>query len=1134
MLAFVVAFFGAVIAPSANAAVDRQGLKGEYFTLGDGFALDELQSTVVDGAIDYQNMVAVYEQRTGQAERVGVRWSGSLQVPADGDYTFDVVGDNGFRLWVDGELLIDFWEDKWDIPQQSDPVSLTAGAHDFKFELFQNDGGAHINLKWSSGALAAETIPAEAFTLPADFDGITANLQLDATGTVVSGEFDGTLDGAVDPSQLSLTTDGTPIAVTSAQAADGLLIAATDTEIQTGVNVRLVYDGTGSLAVDGTEVEAFDLPVANNSEYTMRTQWADDVDPNAPLSEYPRPQLQRDQWQNLNGVWQFEALAGDQAAPFGQDYSEEVVVPYPIESQLSGIERHEDDFAYRRTFEVPADWNVGDGNRLQLQFGAVDYESWIYVNGIEVGHHTGGYDAFSVDVTDALQAGANELVVRVHDSTTNVVRGKQEVNPSGIFYTPSSGIWQTVWMEPVPEAAVTDLELTPDLDISSLLVTAEGADGADVEVTVWAEGTEVATASGVGGEEIAVPINEPRLWTPDDPFLYDITVSAGADSLTSYVGMRSIEVAEVGDMQRILLNGEQTFLLSTLDQGYWPDGVSTAPTDEALRWDIEQTKELGFNTIRKHIKVEPARWYYHADQLGMLVWQDMPSNNGGNADEATRDQFNLELERMIDGLDSFTSIIGWVPFNEGWGEWEQDATGQIADRVGELDESRLVNAHSGVNCCNSKGDSGKGDIIDWHMYVGPALPQPDDTRASMDGEHGGFSLSIPGHVWPGGSVNPYGEVNSVDELTSSYVDNTAMLLKPAQNFLSGSVYTQITDVEGEVNGFWTYDRKVLKMHADQVFDINQQVIAAGSMESEPKPDPETGELAHWAMDEGEGTESADLTGNEHTLGLGDGVTWTDEREREPADDAVAAADSADATGSAVQFSGESEAVADVPVIDTEASFSVSTWVRMDELPGSYATFASADGVGGSSTFFLQYGAGINGFGMSFPGGPRATVEIEPEIGSWYHLVGVFDAEAEALLLYLDGELVGEAQEATNSSATDGTIALGRGQWEGNSVDFLNGAVDDVHVFGEALTAEAIAELYTDESTEAEEPTDPTDPTEDPTNPTDDPTDPTESDDTGSDDDLPETGQPLGMAVLALAAALLLGGALLTRKRAAQQ
>lgn len=1146
-LAFVIAFFGILVAPAAHAAPDRQGLQGEYFTLGDGFALDELQSTVVDGAIHYPNMVPVYEQRTGQGERAGVRWTGGLTVPADGEYVFDAVGDNGFRLWVDDELLIDFWVDEWDVPQRSEPVTLTAGVHDFRFELFQNDGGAHIKLEWSGPELEREVIPASAFTLPDDYEGITGDLQLDESGTTITGDFGSELSGSVAADQFTLTADGTEIPVSSADVADGQLQVSTETAVQREISVRLGYDGNGSLVLGGEAVTEFDLPVTNNSEYTMSTPWAEDVDPNNPLPEYPRPQLERDAWENLNGVWQFEALEGDEPAAFGQDYSEEVVVPFPIESSLSGIERHEDDFAYRRAFEVPADWSIGDGNRLQLQFGAIDYESWIYVNGQEVGHNVGGYAAFAVDVTDALQPGSNELVVRVHDDTTNVVRGKQEVNPSGIFYTPSSGIWQTVWMEPVPEVAISELNVTPDLDASSFLVEALGVDGEDVTVTVHAEGQEVASATGTGGEEIAVAIDEPRLWSPDDPFLYDLTVTAGSDVASSYAGMRSIEVEEVNGKQRILLNGEQTFLLSTLDQGYWPDGVVTAPTDEALRWDIEQTAELGFNTIRKHIKVEPARWYYHADVMGMLVWQDMPSNNGGNQDAETQQQFEEELVTMVKQLDSFTSIIGWVPFNEGWGEWNLDETGRIADMVGELDDSRLVNAHSGMNCCASLGDSGRGDIIDWHQYVGPALPEPDEHRASMDGEHGGFSLSIPGHVWPGGSVNPYGEVDSIDELTQSYVGNTAELLRPAREFLSGSVYTQITDVEGEVNGFWTYDRQVLKMHIDEVYAINQQVIAYGSGQPiDPNPDADPDGLAHWGMDEGEGSESEDLTGNGHTLQLGDGVSWTDQREPTSGADTAAAED-----GSAIQFAGEQQATSTIEGLDTANSFSVAGWVRLDALPDNYSTFVSADGVTGESSFFLQYGEPIGGFGMSFAEGPRAVAEIEPELGAWYHLVGVRDAQTEELKLYLDGELI-DTVASPSASPTDGTVALGRGQWEGNNVDFLNGALDDVHIYGLALTDEQIAELYDSESGVDDSDPEPTDPEPSDPEPSDpepsdpepsdpepsdpdpsapDPTDSGEEGDDDASDDLPRTGQSLNtMLLLVFGVTLVLGGAALAKRR----
>lgn len=1035
-------------APPAEAADAQPGLRGDYFTVdaANDFALDELQSSVIDGAIDYPSMRPVYERNAGAAEQVGVRWTGDLVVEEAGDYSFAAIGDNGFRLWVDDELLIDFWEDDWDVEQQSPTVALDAGSHDFRFELFQNEGGAHIQLRWTGPGIDDEVIPASAFTLPDDFDVISASAEVDVAGTTVAAAFDGAVVGSdASLEHVEVLADGDALPLDGLSVEDGVLRVHLGTPVQQGVLVRIAYDGEGDLALDGAPLGAFDVPAVNVSDYRMATEWAEDVDPEAPLQEYPRPQLVREDWVNLNGQWEFQALDEGESAPFGVTYDEQVTVPYPIESMLSGIERMEDHFAYRRDLTVPADWGIGEGQRLELQFGAVDYEAWVYVNGTEVAHHTGGYDAFSVDVTDALVGTDNELVVQVADPTIGVPRGKQDLNPSGIFYTSSSGIWQTVWMEPVPEVSVDELELTPDLDASALLVTAEADGDVPVEVTVSADGEQVATATGSTNEELALVIDDPRLWSPDDPFLYDVAVTAGDDVLTSYAGMRSIEVAEVDGVQRILLNGEQTYLLSTLDQGYWPDGISTAPTDEALAWDIEQTQALGFNTIRKHIKVEPARWYYHADVLGMIVWQDMPADNGGNRDEASQENYRDELMRMVDQLDSFTSIVGWVPFNEGWGEWDLDETGEIADAVGEADPSRLVIAHSGVNCCASLGDSGRGDVIDWHEYgdYGPAFPQPDATRAAVDGEHGGLSLSVPGRVWPGGSVNPYGEVANSEELTAGYVENTARLIGAAQTFLSGSVYTQITDVEGEVNGFWTYDRAVLKVDLDQVRAINQLVIALGSGEA-PPGEPVGGEegLAHWSLDEGEGATSADASGFDHDLTLGDGATWTTgESDDDPA----------------LQLADGAQATAEVPELDTTGAFTVASWVRLDELPESYATFASADGVTGQSSFYLQYGEPIDGFGMSFAGGPRAVAEIDPELGTWYHLAGVYDPESHTLRLYLDGELVDEVSGA-GGTLTTGTIALGRGQWDGDEVDFLDGAVDDVRLFDRALDDDEVIAL----------------------------------------------------------------------------
>lgn len=1044
---------------ASAAPVEANGLEGQYYTLGPGpdYSFVDLKSTVLDGEVNYSNLVPVYEERVGQRENTGVRWTGSITAPTTGDYTFYGIGDNGFRLWVDGTQIIDFWVNQWDQEKTSSVVTLQAGQKvDFKLENFQAVGGAYMKLRWSGPGIDKSIVPLTAFTPPADFDVYPAVASVNGAGDAVLLSLNGEVAGIDDiAAHLRLTVDQTEFPIAAAAAAsDGQSIVITPSgPISSAMSVRLGYDGTGSLTVGGEVAPAFELPVRNDSTYVMSTEWADDVDPANPLPEYPRPQLVRDQWQNLNGTWQFQAATADSPTPFGTDLAEQVVVPYPVESLLSGLKRHEDHMIYRRAFEVPAEWNVGGGQRLQLNFGAVDYEATVFVNGTQVAHHLGGYEAFSADITDALVDGANELIVRATDTTGNYPRGKQDRNPSGIFYTPTSGIWQTVWMEPVAAAKIDQLELTPDLDNSALVVEAVSASATDAAtatvVALDAAGVEVGRAEGPANADLAVPIPDAHLWSPDDPYLYNLQVTlhdgASTDAVTSYSGMRSIDVQVVDGVQKILLNGQKTFLLSTLDQGFWPDGVYTAPTDAALAWDIQTTKDLGFNTIRKHIKVEPARWYYHADQIGMMVWQDMPANNGGNNDDATRQVFHDELMGMIDQLDSTTSIIGWIPFNEGWGEWDRTATGEIADDVKAADPSRLVNAHSGVNCCNSKGDSGRGDVIDWHQYTGPAVPRPDAARSAIDGEHGGFSLSIPGHVWPGGSVNPYGEVASSAELTAAYVRNTAALVRPAEEFLSGSVYTQITDVEGEVNGFWTYDRRVLKMDAAQVAAINAKVIEVGSDPREfPEPTGGPDGIGYWPLDEASGTESADATGNGHTVTLGDGVAWTD-----------------GVDGSSITASGAPQnTTASVPELDTTGNYSVSAWVRMDALPvGGFATAVSMDGLTGRSAFFLQYGDPIDGFAFAFPDGPRAVAVMTPELGSWHHLVGVRDAAAGQLKLYVDGALAATEPNRGGTLST-GTLALGRAQWDGNRVDFLNGAIDDVHLFDKALTDAEVAALAT--------------------------------------------------------------------------
>nr|WP_241770144.1 hypothetical protein [Cellulosimicrobium sp. MM] len=431
--------------------------------------------------------------------------------------------------------------------------------------------------------------------------------------------------------------------------------------------------------------------------------------------------------------------------------------------------------------------------------------------------------------------------------------------------------------------------------------------------------------------------------------------------------MRSIEVSEVDGVQRILLNGERTFLMSTLDQGYWPDGIYTPASDEAYVFDLQAHKDLGFNTVRKHIKVEPARWYHHADTLGLMVWQDIPSGwfNNGDTDPASRVFWEQEMKTIIDQHRSVPSIVGWVTFNEGWGEWNLADTARIGNVIDEYDPSRILNTHSGYNCCASKGDSKTGDIIDWHQYTGPALPKPDATRAAIDGEHGGFSMSVPGHMWPGVSANPYGGVANSEALTDAYVQNTEKLVRPAQCYLSGSVYTEISDVENELNGFWTYDRRVLKMDAARVKDVNERVVAAAVQGSAPV-DPGTPGLTgtgRWSFDEGQGTTAADGVGDHAASGTG---TWV-----------AGHGDS----GSAIRLNGTNQSFAtEGPVVDTTGSYTISAWAQLDKTPGgAWSTIVGQDSVTGSSAFYLQYGGGGR-WAFSYDGEPRAEYVVQPRAG----------------------------------------------------------------------------------------------------------------------------------------------------------
>jgi hypothetical protein len=572
------------------------------------------------------------------------------------------------------------------------------------------------------------------------------------------------------------------------------------------------------------------------ADRVLVTRWAADVTPENCWPEYPRPQLRRPKWINLNGLWDIAILPADAAKP--ADFPRQILVPFPIESRLGRLQATltpEDRAWYRRKFDVPDDWS---GQRVMLHFGAVDWSAQVWVNGQPVGTHLGGYTPFSFDVTDALaRNGENELVVSVADPTNmgTQPRGKQQLRPEGIWYTPVSGLWQTVWLEPVAQQSIEKLRIHPDVDSSSVTVEVDvrGEDAADLTATVAivASGEEVAVASGPAGAGLRIAIPEARLWSPGDPFLYDLRVQLRngeqvVDEVESYFGLRSIALGpDQNGLTRIRLNGEPVFQVGPLDQGYWPDGLYTAPSDAAMRSDLETAKRLGFNMIRKHVKVEPARWFYWCDRLGLLVWQDMPNGDSRapwpqdgvevNRTPASAEQFSRELESLIDFAFNAPSVVVWIPFNEGWGQFE---TVSIAKQVRALDPSRLVIAASGGN------DFGGGDIDDDHYYPGPGAPPAERGRAAVLGEFGGFGLPLAGHTWQAEENWGYRSFRTAEELSQAYVEALDRLRPLVESHLSAAVYTQLTDVEIEVNGLLTYDREILKIDETLLREANEALL----------------------------------------------------------------------------------------------------------------------------------------------------------------------------------------------------------------------------------------------------------------------------------------------------------------------
>jgi hypothetical protein len=559
-------------------------------------------------------------------------------------------------------------------------------------------------------------------------------------------------------------------------------------------------------------------------EGRLMTRFAADVSPDLAWPDYPRPQLVRERWLNLNGLWQYAITPKDAPAP-GASFAGQILVPFAVETALSGVGKPlapDQRLWYRRTFRVPPAWK---GQRVWLRFDAVDWEALVAVNGKTVGTHTGGYDAFAFDITEALTpSGDQEVVVSVWDPSDAgpQPRGKQVLKPRSIWYTPTSGIWQTVWLEPLPTQAIDRLKITPDADAGSVAIDARllaPGDGYTLRAAALVDGKPVATAEGAATSPVTLRIPQPRLWAPKHPFLYDLTVSlvrggSVLDTVTSYVGLRKISIGRDGTgVARLLLNNEPLFQFGFLDQGFWPESLHTPPTDEAIRFDIASTLGIGMNLARKHIKIEPDRWYYWADKLGLLVWQDMPS--GGNTTPEARANFADEWRRLIDARYNHPSIVMWVPFNEGWGQPDAAGTRAMAEWTARYDPTRLVNNTSGWS------DAGAGHTTDVHQYPGPSMPALERDRAAVLGEFGGLGLPTHGHTWQDEKNWGYVSFKDTADYERAYRERIAHLRLLVARGLSAAVYTQTTDVEIETNGLLTYDREVFKIPPVALVDIHK-------------------------------------------------------------------------------------------------------------------------------------------------------------------------------------------------------------------------------------------------------------------------------------------------------------------------
>lgn len=834
-------------AADSNPNATNYGLKADYYkNSGPGeFRFEDLVTTVVDPYINFSSLEGAFTTLVGQNNRVNVRWTGQITPDFSENYTFWMTGDNGFRLWIDNKLMIDHWVADWDKEQTGSPIALVAGQkYDIKVEYFENDGGSNLFLRWGSPSVPKQIVPATAFTLPVDFENsgpVAGSVKPDG----LHAEFtfaEALADlGSSAREQLSANILGKDWPIKSAVLKSGdpkTIQVEFDYPMyyQDAPMANIGYTGGGALvyAASSKPVKDFYLAIKNYSTYQIETPWASQVDANNPLPDYPRPQMVREQWLNLNGKWEFQAAKQGDALPTGQKLKENITVPFAVESRLSGIQRQEQLMWYKRSFTVPQNWN---GQHVKLNFGAVDYETDVYVNGTKVGSHKGGYTSFSFDITDQLKPGENELIVHVLDYTDtqgDQIKGKQTVlQPGGIWYASVSGIWQTVWLEPVDNASIDRMNMVPDIWNGQLKLTVDTVNGTGktVEAVALKNGVEVGRISGNADTELLLPVPDARWWTPDDPFLYDLKVSLKdggtiVDKIDSYFGMREVKLGKVDGIQRPMLNGKFVFQMGTLDQGYWPDGLYTAPTDDALKFDIEAEKRIDMNMIRKHIKIEPARWYYWADKLGLLVWQDMPS--GTSRDVSAQPQYYKEFDEMIKQLQNSPSIIVYIVFNEGWGQFDNGGnyTREAIAHALKADPTRLINGVTGwYDAGGGENESKAGHFLDWHKYPAPESPTPSEYRAATLGEYGGVGLRVPGHEFSPLTVYAGLAMDTKEELTDQYISyiNTIKKLKDMPG-LSAAVYTQISDVEYEINGLLSYDRKVEKVDFARVAAAHRELI----------------------------------------------------------------------------------------------------------------------------------------------------------------------------------------------------------------------------------------------------------------------------------------------------------------------